>query len=70
MILAKQTGCFAPGCKSNVESTDVLLSFQPMAENSSHPPCGWQLTPHQFLAGEPEACECSLNRKKGVAIYE
>jgi hypothetical protein len=25
MILAKQTGCFAPGCKFNVESTDVLL---------------------------------------------
>jgi hypothetical protein len=25
LILAKQTGCVAPGCKFNVESTDVLL---------------------------------------------
>jgi hypothetical protein len=25
LILAKQTGCFAPDCKFNVESTDVLL---------------------------------------------
>ncbi len=40
LILAKQTGCFAPGCKFNVESTDVLLPFRPMAENSSHPLCG------------------------------
>jgi hypothetical protein len=41
MILARQTGCFAPGCKFNVGSTDVLLSFRPMAENSSHPLGGW-----------------------------
>ena len=53
VILAKQTGCFAPGCKFNVESTDppaskaralragVLLPFRPVAENSSHPLCGW-----------------------------
>jgi hypothetical protein len=56
LILAKQTGCFAPGCKFNVESTDppasqarvlragVLLPFRPMAENSSHPLRGWWLT--------------------------
>jgi hypothetical protein len=25
LILAKQTGYFAPGCKFNVESTDVIL---------------------------------------------
>ena len=41
MILAEQTGCFAPGCKFNVESTGVLLLFRPMAENPSHPFCGW-----------------------------
>jgi hypothetical protein len=45
LILAKQTGCFAPGCKFNVESTDVLLPFRPVAENSSHPLRGWWLTP-------------------------
>jgi hypothetical protein len=41
LILAKQTGYFAPGCKFNVESTDVLSPFRPVAENSSHPLCGW-----------------------------
>ncbi len=53
MILAKQTGCFAPGCKFNVESTDpttsqakvlragVLLPFRPVAEKASHPIRGW-----------------------------
>jgi hypothetical protein len=41
MILAKQTGCFAPGCKFNVESIDVLLLFRPVAEHSSPPLGGW-----------------------------
>lgn len=43
MILAIQTGSFAPGCKFNVPSTDVLLSFRPLAENPSHPLGGWSL---------------------------
>jgi acetyltransferase-like isoleucine patch superfamily enzyme len=45
VILAKQNGCFAPGCKFNVKSTDVLLplSAQKRRTNSSHPLCGWQL---------------------------
>jgi len=25
LILAKQTGCFAPGCKFNFKNTDVFL---------------------------------------------
>ena len=33
LILAMQTGCSAPGCKFNDKSTDVLLTFRPMAEN-------------------------------------
>ncbi len=40
-ILAKQTGGFAPGCKFNVESTDVLLPFRPVAEKVSHPLRRW-----------------------------
>jgi len=44
-FLAKQTGCFATGCKFNVESTDVFLPFWPMSENSSHPLRGQCLTP-------------------------
>jgi hypothetical protein len=43
MILAKQTGFFAPGCKFNVESTNVLLPLAAIKgrKNSSHPLCGW-----------------------------
>ena len=36
MILVKRTGCFAPGCKFNVESRDMFLNFRSMAENSSN----------------------------------
>ena len=28
MILAQQIGCFAPGCKFNIASTDVQLTHQ------------------------------------------
>ena len=42
LILARLTGCFAPGCKFNIESTDVLLSLSALKRrtNSDHPLCG------------------------------
>jgi len=43
VILARQTECFAPGCKFNVESTDVLLPLPAIKRrtNSSHPFRWW-----------------------------
>jgi hypothetical protein len=48
-ILAKHTGGVAPGCKFNVESTDVLLPFRPVAEKAIHPLRGWKLTQKAWL---------------------
>jgi hypothetical protein len=39
-----KTGCFAPGTNRNDLSTEVLLSFRPLAEKTSHLLCGWSLT--------------------------
>jgi hypothetical protein len=36
MILAKQSGCFAPGCQFNVESTDVLLLLSAIKRGQIH----------------------------------
>jgi hypothetical protein len=65
MILAKQTGCFAPGCKFNVESTDVLLPLSAIKRrtNSSHPLCGWQLT-----RNTANLFVQSVNRKRGLSF--
>jgi hypothetical protein len=44
---------YKPGtiCKCTVKNTDVLMPFQPMAENASHPVLGtgWSLTSENFL---------------------